>query len=111
MWREEYRTASRNLLCRDVEEERLGSASGFRLQASDQVVGFHRRTGLRAAAVSSRRETRVECGAVLTSSGSPSTSWAIERIASRNKSSSSFDSLSVGSIIMAPGTISGNAVV
>ena len=36
---------------------------------------------------------------------------AMERIASINKSHSCFDSDSVGSIIIAPGTMSGNAVV
>ncbi len=44
-------------------------------------------------------------------SGLVSASSAIERIASMNRSHSSFDSDSVGSIIIAPGTISGNAVV
>src|ERR1700752_1904036 len=73
--------------------------------------GFQRRIGFRAAATSSRRPTRVECGAVFTRLGSSSVSAAIERIASMNKSHSSLDSDSVGSIIIAPGTISGNAVV
>src|SRR5262249_37216182 len=72
---------------------------------------FHLNTGLRAAVVSSRRPTRVECGAVFTSSGVVAASSAIERIASTNRSHSCFDSDSVGSIIIAPGTMSGNAVV
>src|SRR3984893_14330162 len=73
--------------------------------------GFQRSTGLRAAAVSSRREMRVLCGASSTNCGSSSTSSAIDFMASMNRSSSSLGSLSVGSIISAPGTISGNAVV
>src|ERR1700691_132835 len=74
-------------------------------------AGFHRRIGLRAAATSSRRPTRVEWGAVFTRSGVASASAAMERIASMNRSHSCFDSDSVGSIIMAPGTMSGKAVV
>src|ERR1039458_5315843 len=42
--------------------------------------GFHLRTGLRAAAVSSRREMRVLCGASSTNFGSSSTSSAIDFI-------------------------------
>ena len=74
-------------------------------------MGFHRKTGFLAAAVSSNRETRVECGASSTVCGSSSTSSAIDFMASMNKSSSSFGSLSVGSIMSAPGTIRGNAIV
>src|SRR5215813_12500651 len=74
-------------------------------------LGFQRNTGLRAAAVSSNRETRVVCGAVLTSSGSSSASSAIDFIASTNKLNSSRDSLSVGSIINAPCTTSGKETV
>src|SRR5580765_1900591 len=73
-------------------------------------AGFHRRTGFLAAVVSSRRDTRVECGASSTVCVSSSTSRAIDFMASTNRSISSFDSLSVGSIIRAPGTISGKAV-
>src|ERR1700730_15462646 len=73
--------------------------------------GSQRRIGLRAAPTSSRRRTRVECGAVLTRSGLLAASSAIERMASMKKSHSSFDSDSVGSIINAPGTIRGKAVV
>ena len=76
-----------------------------------QTAGFHRKTGFLAAAVSSNRETRVECGASSTVCGSSSTSSAIDFIASMNRSISYFDSLSVGSIMSAPGTINGNAVV
>jgi hypothetical protein len=75
------------------------------------TAGFQRNTGFLAAAVSSSRETRVECGASSTVRGSSCTSSAIDFIASMNKSISSFDSLSVGSIIRAPGTINGKAVV
>ena len=67
--------------------------------------------GFLAAPTSSRRRTRVVCGAVLTSSGFVAASSAIERMASMKRSHSSRDSDSVGSIISAPGTISGNAVV
>src|SRR5437879_1028689 len=78
---------------------------------SAEDLGFQRRMGLRAAPTSSRRPTRVECGAVFTRSGSAAASSAIERMASMNRSHSSLDSDSVGSIIMAPGTMRGNAVV
>src|ERR1700754_457890 len=40
-------------------------------------AGFHRKTGLRAAVVSSTRLVRVRCGADFTSCGSVSTSWAM----------------------------------
>ncbi len=79
--------------------------------ALGELFGFQRSTGLRAAPTSSSRPTRVECGAVFTSSGSLAASSAMERMASMNRSHSSFDSDSVGSIISAPGTIKGNAVV
>ena len=46
------------------------------------AFGFQRSTGLRAAPTSSRRPTRVECGAVLTMSGVAAASSAIERMAS-----------------------------
>src|ERR1700692_1827057 len=62
-------------------------------QLLDAADGFHRRIGFRAAAVSSSRETRVECGASSTVCGSSWTSSAIDFIASINKSISSFDSL------------------
>src|SRR5207245_2614803 len=78
---------------------------------SAEDLGFQRRTGLRAAPTSSRRPTRVECGAVFTKSGCVAASSAIERMASIKRSHSSLDSDSVGSIIIAPGTMSGNAVV
>src|SRR4029077_7134 len=78
---------------------------------SAEDLGFQRRTGLRAAPTSSKRPTRVECGAVFTKSGCVADSSAIEFIASMKRSHSSLDSDSVGSIIMAPGTMSGNAVV
>src|SRR5579871_388036 len=73
--------------------------------------GFQRRIGLRAAATSSRRLTRVVYGACFTNSGSSAASFAMFFIASMKRSHSSFDSDSVGSIMRAPGTMSGNAVV
>src|SRR5579872_720096 len=82
-----------------------------RAQTPPDTYGFQRSTGLRAAVVSSMRETRVLCGALNTTSGVSSTSFAIDFMASMKRSSSSLDSLSVGSIISAPGTISGNDVV
>src|ERR1700675_2693935 len=75
------------------------------------VAGFQRKIGLRAAPTSSRRRTRVVCGAVFTISGFVAASSAIGFLASINRSHSSLDSDSVGSIISAPATISGNAVV
>src|ERR1035438_10348444 len=78
---------------------------------NNQLSGFQRNTGFLAAAVSSNRDTRVVCGASSTVCGSSSTSSAIDFIASINRSISSLDSLSVGSIMSSPGTISGNAVV
>src|SRR6478752_6491979 len=74
-------------------------------------AGFHRNIGFLAAAVSSSRFTLVVCGAFLTNSGSSSASRAIDFIASTSKSSSSSDSLSVGSIMIAPCTTSGNDTV
>ena len=79
--------------------------------AADFACFFHLRIGWRAARTSSRREMRVVCGAFRTVSGASSHSLAIDFIASMNRSNSSFDSLSVGSIIIAPGTISGNETV
>jgi hypothetical protein len=52
--------------------------------AEDFAAGFQRSTGLRAAAASSSRPMRVECGAFRTVSGSSTASRAIERIASIN---------------------------
>ena len=54
---------------------------------------------------------RVVCGAFSTTSGVFSHSSAMLFIASMNKSNSSSDSLSVGSIISAPCTIIGNDTV
>src|ERR1700691_2341969 len=91
-----------------------GEATAYKDRRTAALIysaGFQRRIGLRAAATSSRRPTRVECGAVFTRSGVASASAAIERIAAMNRSPSCFDSDSVGSIIKAPGTISGKAVV
>src|SRR5580765_7057373 len=95
-------------------ENPVDSGFGFQSAITNQqcpYAGFQRRMGLLAAAVSSRRLTRVECGASRTVCGSSSTSSAIDFIASTKRSISSLDSLSVGSIISAPGTISGKAVV
>ena len=64
-----------------------------------------------AAFTSSTRLVRVKCGAVFTVSGSVSISLAIEIMASMNRSSSRLPSVSVGSIIMAPRTISGKLTV
>src|SRR5579872_4422340 len=70
-------------------------------------AGFQRRMGLRAAVTSSRRVTRVVYGAFNTKAGSCATSSAIACRASTKASNSSLLALSVGSIISAPGTISG----
>src|SRR5213078_352067 len=67
----------------------------------------HRNTGCRAARASSRRRTGVVCGALRTSSGRSSHSRAMAIMASQNASSSSFGSLSVGSIMRAPETMRG----
>src|SRR5262245_24722694 len=69
--------------------------------------GRHRSTGRRAARVSSRRPTRVVCGAWRTRSGSVRASVAIARMAAMNSSRVSRDSVSVGSIMSAPFTTSG----
>src|ERR1700761_1488076 len=88
------------------------SFAGVSISTGVEAAGaFQRSTGLRAALVSSRRGVRVGGGGEITSAGFSSTSRAIWRMASTNRSSSSRDSLSVGSIISAPGTISGNDVV
>src|SRR5579871_3425129 len=73
--------------------------------------GFHRSTGRRAAVTSSTRLVRVVCGACSTSCGSVSTSFAMDAMASMNWSSSSLPSVSVGSIMSAPCTISGKLTV
>src|SRR5437867_4265670 len=75
------------------------------------LAGFQRRMGRRAAVTSSTLLVRVECGAVLTSCGSDSTSLAIEIIALINRSSSCLLSVSVGSIMRAPRTIRGKLTV
>src|SRR5207249_2191698 len=82
--------------------------SGRRQQAEERSSHLfrlslrQRSTGLRAAITSSRRVTRVECGAVFTFSGSATHSSAMSRIAAMNRSNSSLLSVSVGSIIIAP---------
>src|SRR5205085_7478532 len=63
----------------DAEYYLPAAASG-----SVSFFGFQRSTGLRAAAASSRRPMRVECGAFRTISGSSMASRAIARIASMN---------------------------
>src|SRR4029077_3425816 len=100
-------------------EENLGlTHASYMVAASAQsaaslrgTAGFQRKIGLRAAPTSSRRRTRVVCGAVFTISGFVAAFSARAFIASINKSHSSLDSDSVGSIIIAPATINGNAVV
>src|ERR1700680_1629561 len=94
-----------------ISQSRYRQFGTGKWKLENQFPGFQRKIGFRAAAVSSSRETRVECGASSTSCGSSCTSSAIDVIASMNRSISSLDSLSVGSIIIAPGTINGNAVV
>src|SRR6202043_24897 len=79
-------------------------APGLRLQTQERSqpadsaedLGFQRRMGFRAAVTSSRRPTRVECGAVFTNSGCVAASSAIDFIASMKRSHSSLDSDSVG---------------
>ena len=80
----------------------LPAGIGGRAGAAATAVGLQRNIGFLAACTSSSLLTRVECGALFTSYGVSSTSRAMLRIASMNKSSSSSDSLSVGSIISAP---------
>src|SRR5690242_1306814 len=75
------------------------------------LAGFHRSTGRRAAVTSSTRLVRVLCGAWSTSCGSVSTSLAMEIMASIKLSNSSLPSVSVGSIMSAPRTISGKLTV
>src|SRR5579863_70647 len=91
--------------------ERLDLAAAQRVSVGAKCQGFQRRTGLRAADASSRRPIRVVWGALSTVSGSSCASWAIDKSASMKASSSSRLALSVGSIIMAPGTIRGKDVV
>ena len=64
-------------------------------------ASWNLRMGLRAAVVSSGRETGVVCGASCRRVGSSAASSAIRRITAMNASMVSFDSVSVGSIIRA----------
>ena len=64
-----------------------------------------------AAFTSSNRLTGIVCGAPFTNSGSLSASFNIATSASTNPSSSSFASVSVGSIRKHSGTSSGKYVV
>src|ERR1700680_910363 len=100
-------------VARRADRERVRYKSYVRSQPADSAedLGFQRRMGFRAAVTSSRRPTRVECGAVFTKSGCVAASSAIDFIASMKRSDSSLDSDSVGSIILAAGTMSGDAVV
>src|SRR5690242_10138845 len=83
---------------RDDDRE-PGRGAGFQSAALALLLsGFHRSTGRRAAETSSTRLVRVLWGAVRTSSGSLSTSRAIEIKASAKRSSSRLPSVSVGSI-------------
>src|SRR5690606_28263402 len=69
--------------------------------------GRQRKTGCRAARVSSSRPTGVSWGAVFTFSGSSSTSRAIAINASASRSIASKLSVSVGSIMIASSTMRG----
>src|SRR5215468_569921 len=82
----------------------------FRHHASRSAGGVLVRsesTSSRAAFTSSSRLTGARCGAPLTRAGSLCASCAILFIASMKASSVGLDSVSVGSIIKASGTISG----
>ena len=70
-------------------------------------AGYQRRSGLRAARVSSKRPTTVVSGAAKIFSGSRFAVSTMSRSASTKPSSVSFDSVSVGSIIRHSGTMSG----
>src|SRR5689334_1162077 len=61
-----------------VADDPVATASG------SDTAGFQRNTGFLAAAASSKRPMRVECGALSTSSGSSTASFAIDRMASMN---------------------------
>ncbi len=78
--------------------------AALRLRLDHEAAGSHLRIGLRAACTSSGRLIAVECGARCRNSGSSAT---MRWIASANASRVSFDSVSVGSIIIASGTTSG----
>src|SRR6266550_5560350 len=69
--------------------------------------GRQRRSSWRAALTSSSRPTGALCGAVLTSSGSFAISSTICSTAATKASRLALDSVSVGSIMSASGTISG----
>ena len=69
------------------------------------------RFGFLAARVSSKRLIGVVRGHAIIDSGSVSTNFTISIRASMNSSSVSFDSVSVGSIIRASGTINGKYIV
>src|SRR5260370_22332532 len=75
------------------------------------AAGFQRKMGLRAAPTSSRRRTRVVCGAVFTNSGFLAASAAMAFIASMKRSHSSLDSDSVVSNNIAPATIRAKPLV
>src|SRR3954463_14319639 len=90
---------------RQVAEVQTDSALERLSYPTQRTIGF------RAAVTSSTRLVRVVCGAPVSFSGSSSTSFAIEIMASMNKSNSCFDSVSVGSIMSAPCTINGKLTV
>src|SRR2546426_886463 len=75
--------------------------------AFEGLPGRQRSTGRRAARVSSRRASRVECGASRTRAGSRRASSAIAGMASANWSSVSLVSVSVRSIMRAAFTTRG----
>src|SRR5438552_2012118 len=72
-----------------------------------RLGGRQRRSSWRAARTSSSRPTGALCGAVLTSSGSFAISSTICSTAPTKASSVALDSVSVGSIMRASGTMSG----
>src|SRR5439155_10595214 len=85
------------------------------LAAPEDVAELHRRyqrsLGCRAALASSRRRTGVVSGASWRRSGCSSASFAAWSMASAKASRVSFDSVSVGSTIMASSTMSGKYTV
>src|SRR3972149_9682442 len=95
-------------LGRNVDQ--LRRFTGFNRQLLGHV-GLHRRLSSLTAFTSSKRPTDRVWGADRTTSGFSSISFAIFRIASQNRSRSSLDSVSVGSIINASSTIKGKFTV
>src|SRR4029077_203862 len=92
-----------------------GDPAGVNFASTQDVLadpgGRQRSTGRRAARVSSRRVTLVRWGAVRTVWGSLRASSAMASMAATNSSSVALLSASVGSIMIAPRTTSGKAIV